>query len=219
VKNGLVVGVVLLLALPAGSTVDAGEPSSRRGRRAQAVVVPASAAPATITYDTGINAGFHPDAVAGNLNRIVGNRFNSLLGDPLLTITEVSIVTVFPANAGDQSISIASAPTTMGSAMVLDYILGNDLVAGQFNQIPVRPAVHVGPDFLAVFLGVFGSSQPGGLLGMSDMATMGQGYHAVQGFYRSGMVVTMIEPVPNRNAMLRVTVPVWPVELMDFKIQ
>jgi hypothetical protein len=218
-NKGAGVVAFLLLASPVRWTADASEPSPRRGRRAEATVVPPASIVGTITYDTGVNAGFHPDAVGGNLNRIVGNRFNSALGGPLVSPNEVSFVTVFPANDGDQSISIASAPTTMNTAMVLDYLLANDLVAGQFNRIPIVPPVDVGADFLAVFLGVFGSSQPAGLLGMSDMATMGQGYHAVQGFYLSGMVQTMLQAVPNRNAMLRATQPLWPVELLRFEIE
>ena len=52
------------------------------------------------------------------------------------------------------------------------------------------------------------------------MATMGQGYHAIEGFYDGAGLATMLQPVPNRNAMLRVTVDILvPVELMDFRVQ
>jgi hypothetical protein len=180
----------------------------------------------TIRYDTGVNAGFHPDMPSGaaNLNRIVGNRFDSQLGFPLLLTQMVTMVTVFPANDGLQSVSILGTPTTMNTAVVLDYQAAN-LMAGQFNAIAIGPPVTVGPDFLAVFLGTFNASQPLGLVGMSDMGTMGQGFHAIQGFYfgagaGSIMLGTMLEAVPARNAMVRATVdPLVPVELIDFKIE
>lgn len=51
------------------------------------------------------------------------------------------------------------------------------------------------------------------------MATMGQGYHAVQAFYAAGML-NNIEVVPNRNAILRMTGDIlFPVELLDFEIR
>ena len=104
--------------------------------------------------------------------------------------------------------------------MLLWVILTANLMAGQFNAIAVAPAVNVTADFVGLFLGTFGSTQAAGLLGMSDMATMGQGYHAIEGFYASAMIGTMFQTVPNRNAMLRATGDILtPVELMDFKIQ
>jgi len=220
VKKAAVVAIGLLAcAVPAA--VDAAERSGRTKRKTDAWAVPvAPEVIGTITYDTGLNSGFHPDVPTGspNLNRVVGNRFNSSLGGPLLITNMVFRITVFPANDGLQSVSFASAPTPSNTAMVLDYIAAN-LMANQFNAIAVNPSITVGPDFLGLFLGAFGESQPAGLLGMSDMGTMGQGYHAVQAFYQVGMSATMIQAVPNRNAMLRVTRDLIPVELMDFKIQ
>ena len=170
-----------------------------------------------IRYDTGVNAGFHPDSFGGNLNRVVGNRFNSALGGPLLMSNRVFSLTVFPANSGLQSVSVASGPTSMGTAMVLDFLAAN-MVANQFNTVQFSPPVFVGPEFLGLFLGTFGSTQPVGLVGMSDMGTQGQGFHAIEGFYLQGLA-TMLAPVPNRNAMLRARIDVFPVELMDFEIR
>ncbi|MET0552888.1 MAG: hypothetical protein ABW221_07620 [Vicinamibacteria bacterium] len=170
----------------------------------------------TITYDTGTNIGFYPDAVGGNVNRVIGNRFNSQLGQPLLMTGMLSMLTVFPANNGTQSVSIGGTPNTMGTATVIDYIAAN-LMASTFNQVTF-PAVTVPADFVGVFIGTFGASQPAGLLGMSDMAVNGQGYHAVDGFYLGGNQ-TMLAPIANRNAMIRASGDPLPVELMDFKIQ
>jgi hypothetical protein len=218
-KKAALVAVGLVLAGTGASSADSPERPGRASRMAEATIVPA--APqlfGTVTYDTGVNAGFHPDSPMAAMNRVVGNRFNSALGGPLLATGMVSLLTVFPANNGPQSVSIATAPTTMATAMVLDFVT-SPLVAGQFNAVPFAPPVNVGPDFIGFFLGTFGTSHAAGLLGMSDMATMGQGYHAVQGFYIGGMA-TMIEVVPSRNAMLRATGNILvPVELMDFTIQ
>ena len=175
----------------------------------------------TITYDTGVNAGFHPDGFGPNLNRTVGNRFNSALGGPLLMTGMLSMLTVFPANDGMQSVSIADTPTTMATAMVLVF-LNAELMANQFNAISFNPNVSIGADFLGIFVGQFNAIQAGGLLGMSDMSINAQGFHAFQAFYttQGGGQQTMIEMVPNRNAMLRATVDVLvPVELMDFRIE
>ena len=215
--------VAVLLAGWAAA-VDAADRTERPRRTAQTKPARLAYEPAVIgmiKYDTGINAGFHPDVPAGspNLNRIVGNRFNSALGFPLMMTGRVFSITVFPAADGMQSVSILGPPNSMGSAMVLDY-MNADLMGNQFNTIVLpNGGLPVGADFLGVFLGVFGGTNPAGLLGMSDMATMGQGYHAFQGFYGVNGVATMLEPVPNRNAMLRVRVDVFPVELMDFRLE
>jgi hypothetical protein len=219
VKKAALVAVVLALSGSGGPIVAAAERPGRGSRTATArIVPPVPEIIGTITYDNGVNIGFYPDSPMAAQNRIVGNRFDSHLGEPLLMTGMVSFVTVFPANNGPQSVSIALPPNTMNTAMVLDFV-NAPLVAGAFNQVPFDPPITVGPDFLATFLGTFGTFHAAGLLGMSDMATMGQGYHAVQAFYFAGMA-TMIEVVPNRNAMLRVTGDLLlPVELMDFKIE
>ena len=215
--------VAVLLAGWAAA-VDAADRTERPRRTAQTTPARLAYEPAVIgmiKYDTGINAGFHPDVPAGspNLNRIVGNRFNSALGFPLMMTGRVFSITVFPAADGTQSVSILGPPNSMGSAMVLDY-MNADLMGNQFNTIVLpNGGLPVGADFLGVFLGVFGGTNPAGLLGMSDMATMGQGYHAFQGFYGVNAVATMLQPVPNRNAMLRVQVDVFPVELMEFRLE
>ena len=184
------------------------------------VVPPTPDVVGTVTYDTSVNAGFHPDDPNGaNLNRCVGNRFNSALGGPLLNPGMVTMLTVFPANSGAQSVSVAGPPNTMGTAAVLAFVAGN-IMANQFNAVTIAP-VSVTADFIGWFLGTFNQTQAAGLLGMSDMQNAGQGYHAVQGFYVSGMgISTMVVTVPNRNAMLRATGNILvPVELMEFKIQ
>ena len=170
-------------------------------------------------YDTGVNIGFHPDAI-GNFNRTVGNRFNSALGGPLLMTGMVSRLTVFPANDGFQSVSIAGAPTTMNTAMVLVF-LNVEMMANQLQRDRVQPERHRGSGLPGHLPRRLRQHQPAGLLGMSDMENLGQGFHAFQAFYPYiGGVQTMIQALPNRNAMLRATVTfLVPVELMEFRIQ
>lgn len=219
-RTTTLVAMGLVLASALGPAAGAGERPARKKAAASVTIVPSTdAIVGTVTYDTGVNAGFHPDVSAGspNLNRFAGNRFNSVLGGPLLMTLMLTKITVFPANDGNQSVSVFGTPNSMNSAVLIDFQAA-DLMANLFNSILLAPAATVNADFLAVFLGSFNASQPLGLVGMSDMATMGQGYHAIQGFYFIGMA-TMVEPVPNRNAMVRATVDMLPVELMDFRIQ
>jgi hypothetical protein len=78
---------------------------------------------ATITYDTGTNVGFYPDATTGNPNRVVGNRFYSQMGQALPRTGMVSALTVFPAASGPGTISILCQPNPMGTATAIDICL------------------------------------------------------------------------------------------------
>jgi hypothetical protein len=168
----------------------------------------------TITYDTGVNAGFHPDAG----QRVVGNRFNSALGGPLTT-GMVTMITLFPALSGGQSLSVLGPPSPGGTAMIIDFQNAN-LMANAFNVVTMTTAVPVGPDFLATFIGFYVAGMDG-LLGMSDMANGNQGYHAFSGVYVGAIMgASMLMAVPARNAMIRASGDMLvPVELMEFKIQ
>jgi hypothetical protein len=218
VKKTALVAACLMMVGTALSAAEGGRPNAKKGTVQVFAPGQSLGGPnqVTITYDNGTNIGFYPDATTGNLNRVVGNRFNSQLGQPLLMTGMLSMLTVFPAASGAQSVSIGGTPSTMGTAMVLDYI-NAPMMAGVFNVVTF-PAVAVPADFIGVFIGTFGASQAAGLLGMSDMAVLGQGYHAVDGFYAAGNQ-TMLAPIANRNGMIRASGDPLPVELMDFKIQ
>jgi len=168
----------------------------------------------TVTYDTGVNVGFHPDVG----QREVGNRFNSNMGGPLLMTGMVSMATLFPQNGGAQSLSIFGPPN--GTTAMIIMFFAATLVANQFNTVNLAPAAPVGPDFLGMFVGFYGGT-PAGLLGMDDMTAAGQvGFHALSGTYTGGGTLSNIAVVPNRNALFRATGDILvPVELMDFKLQ
>ena len=205
------------LTLIAQSTfvVDAAQrPDSLKGTGSVVRVGDAPAVVGTVQYDTGVNVGFHPDVG----QRLVGNRFNSHMGGPLLPAGMVSMATLFPQNAGAQSLSIFGPPN--GTTAMIIMFFGANLVANQFNTVTLAPAVAVGPDFLGMFIGFYGGTPPG-LLGMDDMTAAGQvGFHAMSGVYMAGGTATNLTLVPNRNAMYRATGDLLvPVELMDFKLQ
>lgn len=217
-KTALVVASLMVVG-PSLSMVDAAERRSAHPRQAESKVVtnPVQVV-GTVQYDTGTNVGFQPDGTGLAINRVVGNRFNSALGGPLLASGMVTMLTVFPANAGPQYLSVASAPSPGNTLMVLYFVQAN-MVAGTFNQVAF-PTTAVTADFVGLFMGTFNATQGTGLLGMSDMATMGQGYHALIANYQSSGIATGAAVVPNRNAMLRASGDILtPVELMDFRIQ
>ena len=188
----------------------------RGGRQRKAPLQAVPGAPdvvGTVQYDTGFNAGFHPDVGL----RVVGNRFNTALGVPLLMTGMVSMVTLWPQQAGAQYVSFFNPPNG-STAMVIDFFLVT-LAANQFNTVTLSMQEPVGPDFLGMFMGFFGGT-PSGLLAMDDMTNAGQGFHAWSGTYTSAGTVTNVAPVPNRNALFRSTGDILvPVELMDFKVQ
>lgn len=209
--------VVFLVVVGQSAFVADAEQQTRGGRHKPMLPsVPGTGAPnvvGTVQYDTGFNAGFHPDVGL----RIVGNRFNSALGGQLLMTGMVSMVTLWPQNAGGQYVSFLTPPNGT-TAMVIDFFLVT-LTANQFNTVTLSAQVPVGPDFFGMFMGFFGGT-PSGLLAMDDMQNLNQGFHAWQGTYTSNLTVVNMQAVPNRNALFRSTGDILvPVELMDFKVQ
>jgi hypothetical protein len=166
----------------------------------------------TITYDTGVNAGFPPDTGA----IVVGNRFNSALGGPLLMTGMVTMAVIFPQNGGNNSFTFFGPPNGAGSATQIGAIQVANMLAGVFNTVAVT-GITVGPDFLGAFYGQFGGTP--GLVGLDSNQVNGQGFHAFQATTALPQI-TMFAPIANRNAMYRVVGDVLtPVELMNFKIE
>jgi hypothetical protein len=196
-----------------------GASEQRRARQAEPSL-PSRTVPATenvvgtITYDTGTNLAFQ--LKAGPI--APGNRFNSALGGPLKT-GMVTMFTAFPGLTANQSFTFWTAPNTMNSAMTITPFLMANMMANQFNAVNLAVPVSTGPDFLVTLYGPVGAAAGSPLLGMDDMTVNGQGFHAIIG---TTMLpnLTMIAPIVNRNALLRVTGSILtPVELMDFKVQ
>jgi hypothetical protein len=50
------------------------------------------------------------------------------------------------------------------------------------------------------------------------MSLSAQGFHAFRGTYAYGSIMNFT-PLANRNALLRVTGPGLPIELLDFKLE
>lgn len=210
------VAASLMVAGPFLSVAEAAQRRANVKKAEVKVVASPEMVIGTVQYDTGTNAGFHPDGSGAEVNRIVGNRFNSALGGPLLATGMVTRLTVFPANGGAQYVSVGTAPA--GGVITIQDFVQATLTANTFNQVAISSAV--GADFVGMFMGTFGATQATGLLGMSDMANLGQGYHAIVANYVGSSQATGATPVPNRNAMLRAFGNILtPVELMDFQVQ
>jgi hypothetical protein len=205
----LAAGVVAFAQAPSS---DAAPRRNRAARRVLATQALTSGAPFTITYDTGMAVEF-PQNTTGF--EVVGNRFNTIMGGPILGPVNLTRVTLFPQNSGPQSFSFALPPNSMGSAMVLTYQAAT-FTAMEFNVVQLSPAVALPTDFIVTFIGDYGN--PGGLLALDDMSNAAQGFHAIRGTYSNPSLLG-VTPIPNRNALLRVTGPGLPVELLDFKLE
>jgi hypothetical protein len=209
-------GVVALLALAGALGAEAQETVARRRKPPLPAAPLGEVVSQNIRYDTGVNAGFPTDVGL----TVVGNRFNSGLGDTFLRVTHVTRLTLFPQNDGVQSFSFWLPPNSMGvSAPAPAGFMNANLVGGAFNQVVVSPEAVNGPDFILTFIGAFDGS-PAGLLGLDAMATMDQGFHGVSGMYVAPNL-TMVQPIPGRNAMLRVSGEflIVPVELVNFRVE
>ena len=200
------------------SAVSAGTAERAKAKRtlSQARTVAGTRSPdvvGTVTYDTGLNAGFPPDTGA----IVVGNRFNSALGGPLLMTGAVTMATIFPQNSGNNSFTFFGPPNSAGVATQIGAIQVANLMAGVFSAVTLPTPIPVGPDFLGAFYGIFGGTP--GLVGLDSNSTLGQGFHAFQATTMLPQI-TMFAPIAARNAMYRVTGDLLtPVELMNFELQ
>jgi hypothetical protein len=204
---------VLSIAVGAAATLEAAPRRKRPARQPLAArAVPASPlGTTTVAYDTGVAVEFPTDVG----DQVVGNRFNTRLGGPLAATNRVTRVTLFPQISGVQSFSFALPPDSMGVAPLIEYHSAT-FMAMQFQSVALSMEVVLPPDFVVTFIGQFGGDP--GLVALDDMSAFGQGFHALRGTYASANLIN-VTPIPSRNALLRVTGPTLPVELMDFKIR
>jgi len=210
--TAMVLAAGLMAFAQAGSS-EAAPRRNRGARRALAAQALAGSPTGTITYDTGIAVEFPQNTTGLN---VVGNRFNSVMGGPIINPAVVTRVTLFPQNGGPQSFSFALAPNSMGSAMVLEYHAAT-FMAMEFNVVQLTMSVSLPADFVVSFVGDYGVPNVG-LLGLGDMSHSAQGFHAFRGTYSLGSIRNFT-PIANRNALLRVTGPGLPIELLDFKLE
>ena len=215
-KTSWLVACLSLALVP--SIVGASE-QQRRARRGEPslpsrVVSATDNVVGTITYDTGTNFAFQPKTGT----TIPGNRFDSALGGPLKT-GMVTMFTVFPGLTANQSFTFWGPPNSQNSAATIVPFMMANIVANQFNAVTLAAPIDTGPTFLVTLFGQLIAPPGSNLLGMDDMTVNGQGFHAIIG---TTMLpnLTMIAPIANRNALLRVSGSILtPVELMDFKVQ
>jgi hypothetical protein len=209
---GLALGPwILAQGIAAPQKVEGTRSRSRTAGARVARAIPKPRIIGTITYDTGANnAGFFPPTAGIT----VGNRFNSDMGGPLAMTNEITQLTFFP-QAPTAYLTVFGPPNAGGTAPNLSTILLTGLAPGTFNYAFIGTPIPVGSDFLV------GAWLNGGSvgIGMDNMTMSGQGFHAFQLVTNFPGPGTGFQAVPNRNALLRATLPPIPVELMNFSVQ
>lgn len=173
----------------------------------------------TIVYDQN-----NPDITFGG-GAIIGNRFDTAVGDPVLTSGSVSSVVAVvqqgPAfgTMDDSAGFVLEGPQTVGGgAMALFSTFTNGLTATTETVTYTGiGAVYPGASFFVLF-GDFASSY---VPAFSSGTTQGQGHHGVVG-YTGGMgpnITSTFNFGDTLNALIRVTGNVLPVELMSFDVE
>lgn len=170
----------------------------------------------TIRYDD----GFASQGFGGG--SIIGQRFNSHTGLPMLTSGTVStvraVVAPGPANTTSSAGFVLLGPQTVGGgAMAVFSTFG--LATGVIDTVSFSGigASYTGTeffvlfgDFASVYIPVFGTG-----------TTMGQGHHGVVG-YTGGMgpnITGTFDFGGTLNALIRASGNIVPVELMSFEIE
>jgi|GEM_PF-2091507 len=186
------------------------------GLEAAPVAAPPERLIGSITYDDGaFTASFGGGA-------IIGNRFDSANGDPLLasgTISSVvGVMVPGPANTTSSAGFVIEGPQTGGGgAMALFSTFTNGLTGTQETVVfsglgvnyPGSSFFVLFGDFASVYVPAFGTG-----------TTQGQGHHGVVG-YTGGMgpnITGTFNFGDALNALIRVTGNVLPVELMSFEV-
>lgn len=153
------------------------------------------------------------DSFAGVIGRIVGNVFDTRMGQPLETgnVSQMAFYhggsdATFPY-VGVVELSPFSVITTPSFSGVVPFT---------FNTVPITGAPSVSPPFFAGMLVSNAFTSSGDSVGMRSASTGGQGFHAGSLPF-GGPVIDLA----GRNAMVRVAGSIWvvPVELMDFDVQ
>lgn len=173
----------------------------------------------TIAYDTGFPAvGFGNDG-GGPPFTLLGNRFNTHTGIPVMASGTVStiraVVVPGPSQTASSAGFVAYGPqTTMGGAPAIFSTFGTaagviDTVsfAGLgFNYTGSEFYVLFG-DFAVSYVPVFGTG-----------TTLGQGFHGAQGINATPNI-TATSALTGLNGLIRATGNIVPVELMSFEIE
>ncbi len=152
------------------------------------------------------------DSFLGNLGNIVGNVFDTRVGNPLET-GSVSQIAAYFGGSDATFPYLGVVDLTPFSILSLPGVGG--LVPFTFNTVPLAIGVASPPVFGGVLVSSgFGSSADS--VGMQNASTQGQGFHAGSLPY-GGPVITL----GNNNAMVRLAGSIWvvPVELMTFDVE
>jgi len=201
-----------------GDGVTVRKHAAKAGTAVRPKVEPPQQLVGSIVYDDGVGTV----TVAGS-NRIMGNRFNTAVGDPVLSSGTVSTVvavvrqgTAFTTSSA--GFVLEGPQTGSGGAMAIFSTFtggsGGPTDTVTFNGLGVN---YPGSSFFVLF-GAFNNSY---VPVFGTGTTQSQGHHGVVGF-TGGMgpnVTTITTLGGTLNALVRVTGNVLPVELMSFDVE
>lgn len=164
----------------------------------------------TVVYDTGA-----PDFISVlTSDKIVGNRFDTNQGNPLLGGSVYQFTFWASGNhyPGGQLLFVHPAAGTgapLGSVFASGAVAGSNFNAFSFSPIAI-PATFLADVFID---GGWGN------VGIDSDTTQGQGYHAFYGQILINGVYSIVGyAAQNANTLLRMTGDFVPVELMQFEI-
>lgn len=212
VKVTATLGVALLVAGSAtwavGQYVDP-KPDQRSGPTPDAVQGGGIEGTGVVQYDPPGAA----DSFAGSLGNLVGNVFDTRMGQPLET-GNVSQMAFYHGGSDATFPYVGIAELSPFSVITTPSFSG--LVPFSFNTVPITGAPSVSPPFFAGVLVSNSFASSADSVGMRSASTGGQGFHAGSLPF-GGPVIDLA----GRNAMVRVAGSIWvvPVELMDFDVQ
>jgi hypothetical protein len=167
----------------------------------------------TVAYDPGTPADFFRTDT-GSGNQIVGNRFNSASGSPLLATGALTQITLYPY-VTDSNVLVTILTSLNGTtAFPIVGISAGGIMNGYFVAL-LGFSVTVGSDFLmGQYVGTYLGPDS---IGVRSASVNGQGFHGMQINFVNSAIATGFTTLPGQNPMIRATGNILvPVELMSF---
>jgi len=200
-----------------GAAIYRNTPKARVAGAVKPKVEPPAKLVGSIVYDDGTGS----TTFGGGA--IIGNRFDTAVGDPLLTSgtisTVVGVVAQGPAFSSSSAGFVIEGPQTGGGGAMAIFSTFTGIVTGTTDTVtfsglgvnyPGSSFYVLFGDFASIYVPVFDSG-----------TTQSQGHHGVVG-YTGGMgpnITSTFDFGNALNALVRVTGNVLPVELMSFDVE
>jgi len=167
----------------------------------------------TVAYEPGTPADFFRTDT-GTGNQLVGNRFNSASGSPLLATGALTQITLYPY-VTDSNILVTILTSLNGTtAFPIVGLSAGSIMNGYFVAL-LGFSITVGSDFLmAQYVGSYLGPDS---IGVRSASVNGQGFHGMQINFVNSVLATGFTTLPGQNPMIRATGNILvPVELMSF---